>query len=137
MKKNSVVRVGSTLNQQSCLVGAHCSHAVLTAKIGVYRCPFGACFKKLENQKRGASQMVDVDRAVDSSVQEGKVLSCMFYDDVLCSYRKSEKFGVMDRCRKCRHYKRFLREMAEEDEKVMAEIDRMYAERKRRFESHG
>jgi len=39
----------------SCLVGAYCGHAILTAKIGVYRCPFGACFKKLGNQKRGAS----------------------------------------------------------------------------------
>ena len=69
--------------------------------------------------------MTDVDRAVDSSVQEGRVLSCMFYDDVLCSYRKSEKFGVMNRCLKCRHYKRFLREMDEEDKRVMTEIDRI------------
>ena len=29
-----------------CLVGAYCSHAVLTDKIGVYRCPFGFCFKR-------------------------------------------------------------------------------------------
>ena len=55
MKKNSGVRVGSKLTQQSCSVGAYCSHAVLTVKIGVYRCPFGECFKRLENQKRGAS----------------------------------------------------------------------------------
>lgn len=38
-----------------CLVGAYCTHAILTKKIGVYRCPFGACFKTLENQKRGGS----------------------------------------------------------------------------------
>ena len=55
MKMDAVVRAGSTLNQQSCLVGAYCGHAVLTVKIGVYRCPFGECFKKLENQKRGGS----------------------------------------------------------------------------------
>ena len=55
MKKNSVVRVGSKLIQHSCLVGAYCSHAVLTVKIGVYCCPFGECFKRLENQKCGAS----------------------------------------------------------------------------------
>ena len=66
-----------------------------------------------------------------------KPLSCMFKLKVLCSFRKSEKFGVMDRCLKCRYYEEFLREMAEEDEKVMDEIDRMYAERKRRFEPHG
>jgi hypothetical protein len=34
-----------------CLVGAFCGHAILTDKIGIYRCPFGCCFKKLENQK--------------------------------------------------------------------------------------
>lgn len=29
-----------------CSVGAYCAHAILTAEIGVYRCPFGACFKR-------------------------------------------------------------------------------------------
>lgn len=53
-----------------------------------------------------------------------KLLSCLFLLDVLCSYVKTEKFsGVMDRCLKCRHYERFMREMAEEDAKVMDEID--------------
>lgn len=51
----SSTRAGSTLIQQNCLVGSQCSHAILTEEIGVYRCPFGECFKKLENQKRGAS----------------------------------------------------------------------------------
>jgi len=45
----------SDMDVDVCHVGAYCSHAVLTDKIGVYRCPFGACFKRLENQKRGAS----------------------------------------------------------------------------------
>jgi len=61
-----------------------------------------------------------------------KVLSCFFWDDVLCSYRKTESFGMMDRCLKCRHYEKFLRVMAEEDEKEMDEIDEI----RRRFE-HG
>lgn len=39
----------------TCLEGAYCSHAILTTEIGVYHCPFGACFKKLENQKREVS----------------------------------------------------------------------------------
>ena len=65
-------------------------------------------------------------------MHEKKLLSCFFLIDVLCSFRKSEKFGLMDRCLKCRHYLRFLREMAEEDEKVMDEIDRM-----RRYEPRG
>jgi len=46
MKTDAVVRAGSTLDQQSCFVGAYYSHAILTAKIGVYRCPFGECFKE-------------------------------------------------------------------------------------------
>lgn len=55
-----------------------------------------------------------------------KPLSCLFLLDVLCSFRKSEKvFGIMDRCLKCKHYLEFLKEMQEEDEKVMDEIDRM------------
>jgi len=54
---------------------------------------------------------------------EKKLLSCLFLPDVLCLYRRYGKFGVMDRCLKCIHYKRFLRDMAEEDEKVMDEID--------------
>ena len=61
-----------------------------------------------------------------------KILSCLFLLDVLCSYRKTEGFGVMDRCMKCRHYEEFLRVMQEEDEKVMDEVDEM-----RRYEPHG
>lgn len=53
-----------------------------------------------------------------------KLLSCVFLSDVLCSYRKSEKSGVMDRCFKCEYYKRFMLESEEEDIKVMEEIDK-------------
>jgi len=62
-----------------------------------------------------------------------QVFSCLFLLDVLCSFVKREGFtGVMNRCLKCPHYLRFLRVMAEEDEKVMDEIDRM-----REYEPHG
>ena len=61
-----------------------------------------------------------------------KILGCLFLLDVLCSFRKSEGFGVMDRCMKCPHYEEFLRVMDAEDEKVMDEIDEM-----RRFEPDG
>jgi len=44
------------------------------------------------------------------------LLSCAFLPDVLCSYRKDAKFGIMARCFKCPHYRRFEREMDEEDE---------------------
>ena len=57
-----------------------------------------------------------------SSVKKN-LLSCLFWLDVLCSFRKYEKFGIMDRCLDCVHYKRFLREMDKEDQKVMDEID--------------
>jgi len=60
-----------------------------------------------------------------------KALSCLFLSDILCSFRKTEKFGIMDRCLKCRYYEEFLQIMAEEDEKVMNEIDRM-----REYEPH-
>ena len=62
---------------------------------------------------------------------EPKVLSCLFWDDVLCSYRRTEKFGVMDKCMKCSHYLRFLRVMHELDMKD-DEIERM-----RRYEPYG
>lgn len=52
-----------------------------------------------------------------------KVLPCVFYDDVLCSYRKTMRSCLMARCWKCRRYKRFNREVFEADEKVMDEID--------------
>ena len=56
---------------------------------------------------------------------EKKLLFCMFLPDVLCSYRKNEKFGVMSRCLKCPHYMRFLREMEEEEEKFWKDVDRI------------
>ena len=61
-----------------------------------------------------------------------KPLSCLFLLNVLCSYRRAERFGIMDRCLKCRHYEEFLRLMADEDEKIMDEIDEW-----RRFKPHG
>lgn len=52
-----------------------------------------------------------------------KRLSCLFLDGVLCSFRKTKQVAIMNRCLKCPHYLRFMRDMAEEDERVMAEID--------------
>ena len=43
-----------------CLVGAYCGHAVLTEKIGVYRCPFGSCFKRESKVTRLSLENVDV-----------------------------------------------------------------------------
>lgn len=55
-----------------------------------------------------------------------KLLSCVFLPDVLCSYRKDAKVGIMARCWKCPHFVRFEREMDEEDEKMMDEIDEIH-----------
>jgi len=52
-----------------------------------------------------------------------KLLTCVFLLDVLCSYRRSEKVTIMARCWKCPHYVRFMREMDEEDERMMNEVD--------------
>jgi hypothetical protein len=54
-----------------------------------------------------------------------KLLSCLFFDDVFCSFRKSEKSGIMNRCFKCPHYLRFLRFMEEEEEEFWDEVDRI------------
>lgn len=50
------------------------------------------------------------------------VLKCVFWDDVLCSFRKSEKFTVMNRCFSCPHYLRFMREMDDEDRRLDDEV---------------
>jgi len=61
-----------------------------------------------------------------------KILSCFFDDAVLCSWRKTEKFGFMARCESCIHYKEFVRVMEEEEEEFWDEVDRT-----RRNEGHG
>ena len=52
-----------------------------------------------------------------------KVLPCVFWEGLLCSYRKDTRVGMMGRCFKCPHYAKFEREMDEEDERIMDEID--------------
>lgn len=51
---------------------------------------------------------------------------CVFLSNVVCSYQKYDKPVVLDKCSLCSHYKRFLREMDLEDERVMAEIDMIH-----------
>ncbi len=54
---------------------------------------------------------------------KAKLFSCLLLPHVPCSFRKSEKFGIMSRCLRCRHYRIFLREMDEEDERETVEIE--------------
>jgi hypothetical protein len=57
--------------------------------------------------------------------KETKVLSCVLFDDVLCSFRKSEKCDFMDRCFKCPQFKRFVREMDEEEQEFFDYVDKV------------
>ena len=60
-----------------------------------------------------------------------KLLSCIFLTDLLCSFRKTDDFRPMQRCFSCKHYLRFMREMEEEDARVMSGIDRLHEVRGR------
>lgn len=55
-----------------------------------------------------------------------KLLICIFFADVLCSYRKSDDFRPMERCWSCSHYKRFMRSMEEEDRRLDGGIERLH-----------
>lgn len=54
-----------------------------------------------------------------------KPLSCLFKFKVLCSFRKSEKFGIMGRCLKCSHYLSFVRDMEKEEDEFFEEVERV------------
>ena len=54
----------------------------------------------------------------------GKSLPCFLWDDVTCRFRKSEKVLMMIRCWHCQEFKRFLREMGEDDAKMMNDIEK-------------
>lgn len=56
-----------------------------------------------------------------------KLLSCLFFLDVLCSFRKNANLVVMNRCFKCKEYIRFNAEMDEEDEKIDKEVEDAFA----------
>jgi hypothetical protein len=76
--------------------------------------------KKLSARKRG----IFVDKKPsDSGLEPSKAGFCWLRNDVICSYRKSAKSGMTDRCLSCAELERFEREMDEEDEKMMDEID--------------
>ena len=52
-----------------------------------------------------------------------KVLSCLFSDVVLCSYRKDVGFRIMARCSGCPSYKKFELLMAADDVEEAAFLD--------------
>ena len=66
-----------------------------------------------------------LSRVKGASLVEKKILLCVFLPDVLCSFRKSERLGVMEHCFSCDHYERFMREMFEEESKFWNEVDRI------------
>jgi hypothetical protein len=59
---------------------------------------------------------------------EGKLLNCIFWDDVACKHRKSETVTMMVRCWSCREFKRFVREMDKADAKIMDQIEKERSE---------
>ena len=60
----------------------------------------------------------------DAVVEHGlKLLSCVLFKDVLCSFRKDVRSEIIARCFVCPQYRRFMAEMDAEDERVMNEID--------------
>jgi hypothetical protein len=62
----------------------------------------------------------------DESQRE--VLSCVFFDDVLCSFRKSQKPKIMARCLKCSRYKRFGREMEKEEDEFFEFCEKVWTD---------
>lgn len=89
---------------------------------------FGISGIEKRNLNDGVLFAIEDGFLMDSSkvdLKHGKMLPCVFLLDVLCSFRKSEKFAIMNRCFDCPHFKRFEREMDEEDERVMDEIDKI------------
>jgi len=55
---------------------------------------------------------------------EKKLLSCAFSSRVPCSFRKSEKSGIMRRCSGCGHYRNFVNEMEREEEEFWNVVDK-------------
>jgi len=51
-----------------------------------------------------------------ASVREGKIFSCVFFLDVLCSFRLDDRNTFLARCNTCREYLRFEKEMDAEEE---------------------
>jgi hypothetical protein len=71
-----------------------------------------------------------VDKKPSSSgLEVSKAGFCVLTNDVVCSYRKSAKVHMMDRCFQCSELARFEREMDEEEEKFFDEVDEV----RRRF----
>ena len=48
---------------------------------------------------------------------------CVLSNYVLCSFRKSEKSGVMGRCLKCSHFERFMDSMDREEEEFFEMVE--------------
>jgi hypothetical protein len=57
-----------------------------------------------------------------------KSLSCMFWSNVPCLFRKSKKSTIMNRCLKCPHFKRFQRDIEKEEDEFFEFCDRVWAD---------
>ena len=48
--------------------------------------------------------------------KDSGVLPCVFYNDVLCSFRKHKRVTIMPRCKECEYFVKFNSDMDKEDE---------------------
>jgi hypothetical protein len=48
-------------------------------------------------------------------VEKLKRFACVCWDDITCPHLKRRKFSALYKCVKCPHYKRFEREMEEQE----------------------
>jgi hypothetical protein len=80
-----------------------------------------ASAKKLSARERG----IFVNKK-PSGLEFSKAGFCWITNDVVCSYRKSAKIAMMDRCYSCAELERAEREMDKEDEESWKEIDEVH-----------
>jgi hypothetical protein len=50
---------------------------------------------------------------------------CSFWENVLCQSKKNDRFVVLRRCLTCPHYRRFEREMEEEEDEFFDYVERV------------
>ena len=60
------------------------------------------------------------------AVQFGRRGFCVFLVDLFCRFQTYDKPMVLDKCFRCPHYLRLMRQCDEEDIRLMDEIERIH-----------
>lgn len=80
-----------------------------------------------KGRRKREKELVGERECVEKALKvESCKFSCSFWNDVFCRFKKREGFGFLHVCFTCDHYARFMREMDEEDERMMNEIDEIH-----------